>query len=254
MTRTHGKALRVAALAVFLATSLAACATPPTDPAARAEFERTNDPYEPFNRRMFAFNLWVDDNVAKPVAIAYRDNIPKFVRDRFRDFYDNFQSPVTLINDILQGESGRAAETATRFWVNSVFGMAGFWDVAGQYGLKKHKEDFGQTLAVWGVKEGPYLMIPALGPANVRDAAGKVVDSFSNPISYFIPGSFTWLEIVGGIVDKVDERSGLIEPMDELRRTSLDFYAAVRSLYRQNRESEIANGKVKKPPLPGEDE
>lgn len=253
MTRVHGKALRVAALAMFLA-SLAACATPPADPAARAEFERTNDPIEPFNRRMFAFNLWIDDNVGKPVAIAYRDNIPKFVRDRFRDFYDNFSSPVTLINDILQGESGRAAETATRFWVNSLFGMAGFWDVAGQYGLKKHKEDFGQTLAVWGAGEGPYLVIPFIGPSNVRDASGKVVDSFSNPISYFLPPVGAWLEVAGGIIDKVDERAGLIEPVDELRRTSLDFYAAVRSLYRQNRESEISNGKVKKPPLPGEDE
>jgi phospholipid-binding lipoprotein MlaA len=126
--------------------------------------------------------------------------------------------------------------------------------VAGGYGLKKHKEDFGQTLAVWGVKEGPFLMIPFLGPSNVRDAAGKVVDSFSNPISYFLPAGGAYLEIVAGIVDKVDERAGLIEPIDELRRTSLDFYAAVRSLYRQNRESEISNGKVKKPPLPGEDE
>jgi phospholipid-binding lipoprotein MlaA len=120
--------------------------------------------------------------------------------------------------------------------------------------LKKHSEDFGQTLAVWGVNEGPYLMIPFLGPSNVRDAGGKVVDAFSNPISYFLPAGGAYLEIVAGIVDKVDERAGFIEPMDELRRTSLDFYASVRSLYRQNRESEISNGKIKKPPLPGEDE
>lgn len=253
MTRTHGKALRIAALAMFLA-SLAACATAPADPTARAEFERTNDPIEPFNRRMFTFNLWLDDHVAKPVAIAYRDNVPKFLRDRFRDIYDHYNSPVTFINDVLQGESGRAAETATRFWVNSVLGMAGLWDVAGQYGLKKHKEDFGQTLAVWGAKEGPYLVIPFLGPSNVRDGAGKVVDAFSNPISYFLPGYAAYLEIVAGILDAVDARAGLIEPVDELRRTSLDFYAAVRSLYRQSRESEISNGKVKKPPLPGEDE
>lgn len=253
MTRMHGKALRIAALAVFLA-SVAACATPPTDPAAKAEFDRTNDPIEPFNRRMFAFNLYVDDNVGKPVAKSYRDNVPKFVRDRFRDLYDNFSSPVTFINDVLQGESGRAAETATRFWVNSFFGMAGFFDVAAQYGLKKHKEDFGQTLAVWGAGEGPYLMIPILGPSNPRDLSGKIVDAFSNPITYVLPGSATYLEIVAGVVDKVDERAGLLEPMDELRRTSLDFYAAVRSLYRQNRESEISNGKIKKPPLPGEDE
>lgn len=254
MTRTHGKALRVAALAMFLA-SLAACATPPTDPAARAEFDRTNDPIEPFNRRVFAFNLFLDDNIAKPVARAYRDNIPKFFRDRFRDFYDNVTSPVTFINDVLQGQSGRAAETATRFWVNTTAGMGGLFDVAGQYGLKKHKEDFGQTLAVWGVNEGPYVMVPFLGPSNPRDLAGKVVDNFLNPISYGLShAGVAWLEIVAGVIDAVDARAGLIEPMDELRRTSLDFYAAVRSLYRQNRESEISNGKVKKIPLPGEDE
>jgi len=253
MTKPLGRALRFAALAVLL-VSVAACATPPADPAARAEFERTNDPLEPMNRRIFAFNLYLDDNIAKPVATAYRDNVPKFVRDRFRDFYDNFTSPVTFVNDVLQLETGRAAETATRFWVNSLFGMAGFFDVAGQYGLKKHKEDFGQTLAVWGVGEGPYLMVPFLGPSNPRDLSGRVVDSFSNPISYFLPPVGAWLEIVGSVIDAVDARAGLLDPMDELRRTSLDFYAAARSLYRQSRESEISNGKVKRVPLPGEDE
>jgi phospholipid-binding lipoprotein MlaA len=159
------------------------------------------------------------------------------------------------VNDVLQGQPGRAAETATRFWVNTLLGVAGFFDVAGQYGLKKHKEDFGQTLAVWGLKEGPYLMVPFIGPSNPRDLTGKVVDSFLNPISYGLSSAgVAWLEIVAGVVDKIDERAGLIEPMDELRRTSLDFYAAVRSLYRQNREAEIANGRVKRIPLPGEDE
>jgi phospholipid-binding lipoprotein MlaA len=249
-----GKALHAAALTLILA-SMATCATPPRDPAARVEFERTNDPLEPMNRRIFAFNLFVDDKVGKPVARAYRDNIPKFARDRFRDFYDNFTSPVTFVNDVLQGQPGRAAETATRFWVNTLLGVAGFFDVAGQYGLKKHKEDFGQTLAVWGLKEGPYLMVPFIGPSNPRDLTGKVVDSFLNPISYGLSSAgVAWLEIVAGVVDKIDERAGLIEPMDELRRTSLDFYAAVRSLYRQNREAEIANGRVKRIPLPGEDE
>jgi phospholipid-binding lipoprotein MlaA len=254
MTSTRGKALHVVALAMLAASaSLAGCATPPTDPAARAEFERTNDPLEPWNRKVFAFNLYLDDHVGKPVALAYRDNVPKFARDRFRDFYDNFTSPVTFVNDVLQGESGRAAETATRFWVNSLFGMAGFFDVAGQYGLKKHKEDFGQTLAVWGVDPGPYLMVPVIGPSNPRDLSGKVVDSFLNPISYALSNAgVAWLETIAGIVDQVDERSRLIEPMDELRRTSLDFYASVRSLYRQNRASEISNGKPTKIPLPGE--
>lgn len=252
--RRGGLLVRVA-LASLIVLSVAACATPPADPAARAEFERTNDPYEPFNRRVFAFNLVLDDNVAKPVAKAYRDNIPQFFRDGFRNFYDNYTSPVTFINDVLQGKSGRAAETATRFWVNTLMGFGGWFDVAGQYGLKKHKEDFGQTLAVWGLGEGPFLMLPLLGPSNPRDLTGRVVDSFLNPISYGLSAAgVAWLETVAGALDIVDSRSRLLEPMDELRRTSLDFYASVRSLYRQNRESEITDGKVKRIPLPGEDE
>jgi phospholipid-binding lipoprotein MlaA len=246
---------RRALIAGLALLTLAACATPPTDPAARAEFEKTNDPLEPMNRKVFEFNLAVDDAVAKPIAKAYRDVVPKFFRTGIRNLIDNFNAPVTFINDLLQGEVERAAETGTRFWVNSLFGFGGFFDVAGQYGLKAHKEDFGQTLAVWGVGEGPYLMVPLMGPSNPRDLGGKVVDNFMNPLSYALAsGGVGWIESIAGVIEVIDNREKLLEPSEELRKSSLDYYSSVRSLYRQNREAEIANGKVKRIPLPGEDE
>jgi phospholipid-binding lipoprotein MlaA len=233
---------------------LAACATPPADPAARAEFERNNDPLEPTNRRIFAFNLAVDDAVGKPLARAYRE-VPPFIRDRVRSAVENFNAPVVFINSILQGEQARAAETFVRFFVNSSFGMGGLFDVAGAYGLKAHREDFGQTLAVWGVAEGPFLMLPFLGPSNVRDLVGRAVDSRMNPLSYVLSDAgFAWLEIVGSVLDAIDTRERNLEALDELQKTSLDFYASVRSFYRQLRASEIANGRRSRIPVPGDDD
>ncbi|MGE0734732.1 MAG: VacJ family lipoprotein [Alphaproteobacteria bacterium] len=214
-----------------------------------------NDPLEPVNRQVFAFNIWLDDNAIKPVAIAYRRNVPEFFQDRIRDFFENYKSPVTFANDVLQLEFGRAAETATRFFINSVAGVGGLFDVAGQYGLKRHKEDFGQTLAVWGMPEGPYLMLPLLGPSNPRDVAGMVADSFANPWSYLYPSS-VWVNFtyVGDAIFWIDVRARNIENLDDVRKNSLDYYAAIRSLYRQYRQSEILNGKTPSTPVPGDDE
>lgn len=233
---------------------LSGCATPPTDPAARAEFERNNDPLEPTNRRIFAFNLAVDDAIGKPLARAYRE-VPPFIRDRVRSVTENFNAPVVFINDILQGEQARAAETFVRFFINTSLGFGGLFDVAGGYGLKAHKEDFGQTLAVWGFPEGPYLMLPFLGPSNVRDLAGRLVDSRINPLSYVLSDAgLAWLEIVGAALDAVDTRERNLEAVDELKKTSLDFYASVRSFYRQVRDGEIANGRRSRIPVPGDEE
>lgn len=239
----------------FALLALAGCATPPTDPTARAEFEKTNDPLEPLNRKVFEFNLALDDAIGKPVAKAYRDTVPPFIRTGLRNLIDNFNAPITFINDLLQGEGARAAETGTRFWVNTLFGFGGFFDVAGQYGLKAHKEDFGQTLAVWGVGEGPYLMVPLLGPSNPRDLTGKVVDNFINPLSYALnAGGVGWIESIAGVIVAIDTREKLLNAEEELRKSSLDYYSSICSLHRQNREAEISNGKVRRVPLPGEDE
>ena len=242
--------------AVAATLVLASCATPPTDPAARAEFEKTNDPWEPLNRRIFKGNTRVERKILRPVGKAYKRSVPEFVRNRVRDFSNNFSSPVTFINDVLQGKGGRAAETAVRFIVNSVAGIGGMFDVAGQYGLKRHSEDFGQTLAVWGFKSGPYMVLPLLGPSSIRHTVGRGVDAFSNPFGYLTGSTLATRLIFGarGALGFLDEYSRNIQRIEDLEKDSVDWYATVRSLYRQNRESEIKDGKVDKIPLPGDDE
>jgi phospholipid-binding lipoprotein MlaA len=226
---------------VFAAAALlAACtATPPTDPEALAAFEEANDPLEPTNRAIFDFNQGFDRVLLKPAAEGYREVFPDGVRSSINNVLHNVRSPVILANDILQGESVRAVETLTRFAVNTVLGMGGLFDVAGQYGMERHTEDFGQTLAVWGFGEGFYLMLPVFGPSNPRDTVGLVVDSFIDPLGYFVSFPVTFGR---SAVEGIDKRSRALEPLDEIERTSVDFYATIRSLYRQRREDEIRNG------------
>lgn len=230
---------------------LTACATPPQDPDDLAAYKEANDPAEPTNRKIFDINMSIDKHAIKPVAQEYRNTVPDDARSSIRNFFDNLSAPVILINDILQGEGGRAMETLMRFTINTTAGFFGLFDVAAEYGLEGHKEDFGQTLAVWGFGEGPYLMLPFFGPSNVRDTAGKVADIFMNPLTYVIGARDLQFVAAGTtIVDGVDQRSRKIEALDDIERNSLDFYAALRSLYRQNRRSEIMNGEVPDIPAP----
>jgi phospholipid-binding lipoprotein MlaA len=224
------------ALAAML---MSACATPPTDPEARKSFDEANDPLEPTNRTTFEFNMAFDKYLLKPVAEGYRWSLPDDTRAGIRRILANLRAPITFGNDVLQGNMGRAMETLMRMTVNTIMGMGGFFDVAGQYGLQRHEEDFGQTLAVWGFDEGPYLMLPIFGPSNVRDAIGLGVDAVADPLGWFIgtPELFARAAVEG-----IDKRSQVIEPLDELERTSVDFYATIRSLYRQRRMDEINNG------------
>ncbi len=241
-----------------LTLAVGACAPVPKDPHQLAAYKARNDPLEPLNRKIFKVNMAIERGVMRPMGKAYKRSVPSFIRDRIRDFSNNFESPVTFINDILQGKTGRAAETATRFIVNSTAGIGGLFDVAGQYGLKRHTEDFGQTLAVWGVPSGPYLVLPIMGPSSVRHTAGRVVDSFSNPLSYATPDGIVSRLIFGGrgVVSAFDQYSRNITIIENTEKNSVDFYSAVRSLYRQNRKSEIKDGKIKTKdiPLPSDDE
>lgn len=225
--------------AIIASFLLAACATPPTDPDAKKAFEEANDPIEPANRTMFDVNQAIDKGFLKPAAKAYRDVVPDDARAGVRRTLLNLRSPVTFANDVMQGEMGRAMETVMRVAVNTILGFGGFFDVAGQYGLQRHDEDFGQTLAVWGFYEGPYVMLPVFGPSNVRDTTGLVVDSFMDPLGYFLP---FWGQAARTGVEGIDKRAEVIEPLDEIERTSVDFYATIRSLYRQRRADEINNG------------
>ena len=210
------------------------------DPEAMAAFEETADPYEPLNRGVFEFNLVLDKAILRPVAFVYKEAVPDPIRNMIRNFLDNLRTPIILANDLLQGEFDRAGTTLIRFWMNSSFGILGINDVAGDMGFEGHDEDFGQTLAVWGVDDGPYLMVPILGPSNPRDAIGFLVDFLFDPFTYI--DDTTEFNIARYAMRAVDTRARRYDTIDELERTSLDFYAAVRSLYRQRRKDEIQNG------------
>jgi phospholipid-binding lipoprotein MlaA len=232
------------ALALAATLALGACATrpDPADPEAVAEFEQTNDPIEPWNRAMYFVNDGLDTLVIRPAAEAYRIFIPPEFRTGVRNALGNLRSPVIFVNDVLQGEAYRAANTAGRFLLNTTLGVGGLFDVATELGLPGHGEDFGQTLGRWGVREGPYLFLPVLGPSNPRDLVGAGVDIATNPLSWVTGGAdadaFTATRTG---LSGLDTREGLIEPLDILREQSLDPYAALRSAYRQRRNAEINN-------------
>lgn len=240
---------RVLVLAALVAaTALGGCATRPVEPDELAAFRERNDPFEPFNRAVFKFNDVVDQTVLRPVAIGYRAVLPSGVRNGIRNFLDNLETPVILVNCLLQGEWQRAGDTTGRFMANTILGLGGLIDVASDAGIPKHDEDFGQTLAVWGVNSGPYVVLPLLGPSTFRDGVGLGVDALIDPFGILggdqLYGEYDkegpWVRLA---VDNVDWRARNLETIDDLRRTSLDFYATVRSAYRQRRIAEISNGR-----------
>ncbi len=244
-------------VAAALALSSAGCATPPKDPAKLAEYKQRNDPLEKFNRRMHRVNVWFDHKIGRPVVRVYKKRVPVFVRNRIRVFADHMGEPITFLNDVLQGEQERAAETAVRFFVNSIAGFGGLFDVAAMYGLKRHTEDFGQTLAVWGIRPGPYLVLPILGPSSTRHLIGRVVDGVADPLNWVAKPTIVRVIFgISGPLGQIDFYARNVEQLKEIEKNSLDYYAALRSFYRQNRKSAIANGKIKTKdiPLPGDDE
>jgi phospholipid-binding lipoprotein MlaA len=234
--------IKVAAGLVAMLLVLAACASrpPDDDPDAITDFELENDPLEPTNRAIFAFNMIVDDNFLHPAAEGYRAVIPAFGRDRISDFLENLKAPLTFLNNLLQGNTTSAGTTLGRFVVNCSFGVGGIMDVAKPMGLPGHKTDFGDTLAVWGIGEGPYLMLPILGPSNPRDLVGIGVEAVADPLNYYLQtNSMKWVVDIRLGLTVVSKREGYLDPLDDLRRTSIDYYASLRSLYRQHRNAEI---------------
>ena len=221
---------------------------PPEDPQSREDYRLTNDPLEPLNRVVFAVNIEADRYILKPVAYVYKEAVPGPIRTMMSNFLENLRSPLTFLNALLQGDIDHAGTTFVRFTTNSAFGFAGIADVAADMGFVRRDEDFGQTLAVWGAAEGPYLMLPLLGPSNARDAVGRAADYFGDPFTYLRYEKFSYARFGAKFVDV---RAKNYELLNDLERTSVDYYAAVRSLYRQNRRDAIANGaEAELPPLP----
>ncbi len=235
-------------------TLVAGCASQPK-PAADTwsandnqnieEVDEENDPIELFNRFAFSFNLALDTFIFRPAAATYRFLLPVEVRDSVRNALRNLRTPVILANDLFQGELDRAETTLVRFFVNSTVGLLGLFDVAADWGYPYHDEDFGQTLAVHGVGEGFYLVLPIFGPSNPRDGIGILVDIFLDPLTYVAEANDAEEYLLARtVISGIDLRSRNIEALDDLKRDSIDFYARIRSLYRQKRANEIRNGEA----------
>ena len=229
------KTLLAASLGAML---LAGCAQIPPDAG-----QNPDDPYEAFNRQMYAFNDGLDRAVLKPVTVAYRAVVPEMARDGVSNVMDNMREPGNAVNSILQGKVGEGVSTVFRFLLNTTIGVGGLFDVASRVGIEPHQEDFGQTLAVWGVGEGSYLVLPILGPSSTRDVFRWPVQTGLNPVTY-LAWDEEWYWATGyAALDAVDARSRMIDGgLDDMRANVVDEYAAVRSAYRQMRRNQVADG------------
>jgi len=197
------------------------------------------DPWEGMNRKVYAFNEKLDDAVLKPVAQAYVDAVPSFVRTGVRNFMGNLGDVWTFVNAGLQLKGQVAAESFMRVVVNSTLGLYGVLDIASEAGIEKRKEDLGQTLGYWGVKPGPFLMLPVLGPSTVRDAAALPLDWQASPSQYFAdPGTRTGMTVLNA----TETRAGLLKATDALKQASLDPYSFVRDGWLQKRENDVYDG------------
>jgi len=236
------RTLTIAGL-MLLALSTSACTT--NRPDALAE----HDPFEPTNRAVFNAGQKVDKYVLKPAAEGYVAVVPKPARDGIHNVLVNINLPVVFGNEILQGSPKRAASTFGRFIVNSTVGVGGAIDVASKIGIPSDDQDGGITLGKWGLREGPYLFSP-LGPSNPRDALGSVGDGYMQPLHYInFPGATTLSYARRGL-GILDGRAANLDTLDQIQRTSIDFYATTRSLYRQRRAALINGGTTNTQTLP----
>jgi len=213
---------------------LAGCASVPSgkpDP---------RDPWERFNRSVFNFNEALDRAIAKPVAKGYVKVTPRVIRTGISNAYSNLDTVPTIINDVLQGKIRQAGHDSARFLMNSTLGLGGLFDPASAAGLDSNDEDLGQTLGKWGVRAGPYLMLPVLGPSSARDAFSRAADTFLEPVWYLEDDSTRYLIRLG---DLLDQRASLLELDAQLER-SYDRYAFIRNAWIQRREYQVKDGNV----------
>jgi phospholipid-binding lipoprotein MlaA len=224
---------RLAAVLVALVL-LASC-------AARRPDAAEHDPWEGLNRKMFVFNDKLDVYALEPAATGWSKVTPLRLRTSISNFFSNLRFPIVTANDLLQGKVLAAGNDIGRFAVNTTVGVLGFFDPASGWGLERRDEDFGQTLGVWGVPSGPYLVIPLLGPSTVRDAAGQAVDVAFAVTPWFVD---TWILVAARMFDAVDERSLYLQEVRDAKRSALDYYTFVRNAYLQRRHAQLQDSAV----------
>ncbi|MGM3274374.1 MlaA family lipoprotein [Ralstonia sp. 24A2] len=233
-TTTSIHTLRSLALALVAGVSLlAGCATGPNANPA--------DPIEPFNREVFRINEDLDKGVLKPVAQTYVDVVPSPARTAVSNFFSNAGDVYSAVNNLLQLKGTAALEDTMRVAINTVLGLGGLIDIASDAGLPKHKEDFGQTLGVWGVPAGPYVVWPLLGPSTVRDTAGFLVDWQLDPLTYWHNSTITYSLAALRVVDV---RASLLGVSNVLEEGAVDKYTFMRDAYLQRRRYLIYDGNL----------
>jgi phospholipid-binding lipoprotein MlaA len=237
----------IGALGIVCALGISGCVTLPPNSQRVPQ-----DPWESWNRGVYKVNTVLDNAVAKPVARTYVRAVPAPVRTGLGNFFQNLRTTTVMINDALQGKFGAAASDLARFLLNTTVGVGGLLDPATQAGLDLHDEDFGQTLGHWGVHPGPFVELPLLGPSDVRDGSGRVVDLYTGPTHYI---RNDWIEYPMYALSLIDTRAGLLS-LDETLKHVFDPYAFVRDAYLQRRAYLISDGKLTEEPLvdPGADD
>lgn len=258
-------------LLVILCAFCSACAARKADVSTAAQAANSNDPLESYNRNVMKLNSGLTKFVIRPVVTVYRAIMPKPLRSGIANISANAKTPLIFVHDVLQGEPDRAFKAMGRFLMNSTVGLGGALDVATKAGVPAHDEDAGQTFARWGVKSGPYIMLPLLGPSNLRDTLGSVADIFADPMRYVLRSPTVPLGIGPAPVStgvaianrKIGVRSDIgtglllaslltqmdqnIDRLGELERGSLDPYVALRESYRQYRQAAIDNERPRAP-------
>ncbi|MCT6838013.1 MAG: VacJ family lipoprotein [Bifidobacteriales bacterium] len=220
-------------------SSLAGCtAKPPKDPDELADYKAANDKFEPFNRKMFNINMWVYHKALRPVGRFWQKHVPQPIRTSVATLNETWREPAVFFSDVGAGRPRRAGDAFMRFLLNMT--TAGFYDVAKHLGYQHHETDPGMVLALWGVKSGPYLFLPGLGPSSFRDAAGYALGQGLTPINYVPSGygliSFNWGYNILGTFNTFADNT---DQLDQLEHQSLDPYAFMRSAWQQQRQSQI---------------
>jgi phospholipid-binding lipoprotein MlaA len=231
--RSNGPGVALRVSIIFLSLMITGCAT-----RNAIEQEENPDPIERVNRGVYRFNTLADKWILRPVARGYQWVFPPIIRTGFNNFFENLDTPIDALNAFLQGKFLQSFSDVGRFAMNTTFGLAGFLDPATHAGLVKHDEDFGQTLGVWGVPEGPYLMVPFFGPRTLRSGFGSAVDLFASPLYAIDDSSIRWGLF---IAYNVHARSTLLGIDQEVQR-AFDPYAFIRDSYLQNREYLLYDG------------
>ena len=230
--------------ALVCASALAMSAT-----TALAQVSPVNDPFEPVNRSVFAFNEALDRTVLRPVARQYAQWVPPGLRQIVGNVFSNLADPWVGLNNLLQGKPLQGLGDFARFGINTLFCLGGICDLASELGLTRHNEDFGQTLGVWGVPSGPYLVLPLLGPSSLRDATGTVAGWEADPVRLIEPDSD---RVATALLRVVDLRAGLL-PLDRLiEGAALDRYTFIRNAYLQRRLNLVYDGDPPEPPEPSD--